>query len=105
MLKYSEEEFMKLRKTGVDQDWLDAKIQLKINEYQQAVNSFGYFNFWPEYLKNAINNEENPEVWILQYTSLLKNFISLEEVNEAIRNYLSLRNQQTFLVLPEEKVY
>jgi len=105
MIQYAKEEFMKLRKTGVDQDWLDAKIKLKINEYQQVISSFGYFNFWPDYLKNTIENEENPEVWILQYPSLLKNFISLEEVNEAIREYLSERSKQTFLVLPEEMVH
>jgi len=105
MIQYAKEEFMKLRKTRVDQDWLDAKIKSKINEYQQAISSFGYFNFWPDYLKNTIENEENPQVWILQYPSLLKNFISLEEVNEAIWNYLNVKYEQTFLILPEELVY
>ncbi len=104
MIEYAEEEFMKLHKTGVDQDWLDATINLLINKHNQAINGFGYFNFWPEYLKEAIKNKEDPQDWILQYPSLLKNFISLEEVNEAIRNYLSVKNQQTFLVLPEEMV-
>lgn len=105
MLGYAEDEFLKLRETGVDQEWLDTKIKLQINKHQQVINSFGYFNFWPEYLKESIKNKEDPEDWILQYPSLLQNFISLEEVNEAIRNYLSVTNQQTFLVLPEEKIY
>ena len=105
MLDYAEEEVMKFQKTGVNQDWLDATINLKLNEYQRNINSFGYFNFWPDYLKNTIKNKENPEDWILQYPSLLKNFISLEEVNEAIQNYLSTAYQQTFLILPKETVY
>ncbi|MGY8910260.1 MAG: insulinase family protein, partial [Flavobacteriales bacterium] len=101
MLEYAEEEFTKLRKTGVDQDWLDTKIKLQINRHQQQINSFGYFNFWPEYLKKTIKNKENPEDWILQYPSLLQNFISLEDVNEAVKKYLSKENLQQFLVIPE----
>ncbi|MGC1632937.1 MAG: insulinase family protein, partial [Gelidibacter sp.] len=104
MIEYAEEEFMKLHKTGVDQDWLDATINLQLNKHEQAISNFGYFNYWPDYLKKSIKNKENSQDWILQYPSLIKNFISLEEVNEAIRKFLSVRNQQTFLVLPEEMV-
>lgn len=102
MLAYAEDEFIKLRKTGVDQAWLDAKIKMQTERFQQAISSFGYLNFWPAYLKKTIENKEDPEDWILKYDTVLQNFISLEEVNETIRNYLSVTNQQTFLVLPEE---
>lgn len=102
MLSYAKDEFDKLRESGVNQAWLSNLKNNQATNFQRSINSFGYFNFWPSYLKKSIKNKENPEDYILKYRTILQNFLSLEEVNKAMREYLTEANQQTFLVLPEK---
>ncbi|MBZ9731114.1 insulinase family protein [Salegentibacter sp. JZCK2] len=101
MLANSMSEIEKLKKVGVDEDWLASHVKHASRKFTSQINSFGYFNFWPQFLKRRLEEGNDYQEYILKYPEILENFISLEDVNEAIDNYIIKDNLQNFLVLPE----
>ena len=53
------------------------------------------------FLKKHLEEGSDYQDYILKYPGILENFISLDEVNEAIDNYITKEHLQNFLVLPE----
>ena len=90
-----------LKKAGVDDDWLESHVKYAKRRFTAQINSFGYFNFWPYFLKKHLEEGSDYQDYILKYPGILENFISLDEVNEAIDNYITKEHLQNFLVLPE----
>jgi predicted Zn-dependent peptidase len=101
MFLNSMNEIKKLKKDGIDNEWLEAHIKHASQLFKSRINSFGYFNFWPQFLKKSLEQGRNYEEYILQYTGILENFVTHEDANKAINNYLKTDNLQKFLVLPE----
>lgn len=101
MIRYALEEFGKLKQKGVDQKWLEKALADEKAAYGARLGSFGYFNFWPEYLYTKLRNGEDLVTEVLQYEALLDHFISLKDINTAAKKYLTEENMQQFVVLPE----
>ena len=102
MLKMAMEEFTKLREEGVDQSWLEREIKNEQIDFNRKINSFSLiFNYWSDEIQQSLENNTDLEEVILKYEPILKNFVSLEEVNEAAKRYLTKENFQKFLILPE----
>lgn len=101
MLNYAIDEFRRLRDNGVDKKWLETAIANELNVYEGRFASFGYFNFWPDYLQLKLENGEDPVTGILSYGTILEHFISLKDINAAAKKYLSEENLQQFLGYPE----
>jgi len=101
MLNNAEEEFKKLRNEGVEKEWLEKAIVNEIRIYENHIHSFGYFNFWPDYLQHKLENSENLEKEILEYGTLLEHFISLEDINTAAREFMQIENVQLFQGYPK----
>lgn len=102
MLNFAMEEFRKLKERGVDKEWLESAIAIELDSFEGRYDSFGYFNFWSDYLQLKLQYGEDPVEGILSYGTLLEHFISLEEINSAAKKYLSEENLQQFLGYPEE---
>lgn len=100
LIQMALEEFRKLRKDGVDKEWLEKTIRDEKATYGTALEYFSLFPFWPDYLQRKIGNGEDVEEDVLQYKTVLEHFISLEDVNVAARKYFNEENLQKFLVLP-----
>ena len=90
-----------LKKQGVDQEWLESNIRYASDRFSARISSFGYFNFWPKFLKNSLGQDRDYEEYILKYPDIIENSVTLKDVNSAIRNYITKENLQYFLVLPE----
>ncbi len=101
MFANSMKEIEKLKTIGVDDDWLASHIKYASIRFSSRINSFGYFNFWPQFLKSRLEDRSDYEEYILEYPGIIENFISLKDVNDAIDNYIVKDNLQNFLVLPE----
>lgn len=101
MFSNSMKEIDNLKKAGVDDDWLESHVKYAKRRFTAQINSFGYFNFWPYFLKKHLEEGSDYQDYILKYPGILENFISLDEVNEAIDNYITKEHLQNFLVLPE----
>ncbi|AVR44239.1 hypothetical protein C7S20_02600 [Christiangramia fulva] len=95
------EEFRKLRDQGVDEQWFKTTVSNELLFYEGRFESFGYFNFWPEYLQNKEENKENSIPEVLEYGTLLEYFINLEDINEAAKKYLKDDCFQQFTGYPE----
>lgn len=100
MLEYALDEFRKLRDNGVDKQWLENAIADELKYFEGGFSGFGYFNFWSDFLKVKLKNNENPTKAVLEYGTILEHFISLYDVNEAAKKYLSEENLQQFLAFP-----
>ena len=101
MLEMAMEEFNKLRKEGVDQSWLDREIKNEQISFNRQLGSFSLINnFWADQIQQSLKNNTNFEEGILKYETILKNFVSLEDVNEVAKKYLTEENFQKFIVLP-----
>lgn len=96
------EEFRKLRKDGVDKEWLEKTRRDEKATYGTSLDYFGLFPFWPEYIQRKISIGEDIEKDVLQYKTVLEHFISLEDVNTAAKKYLNEKNVQKFIILPAE---
>lgn len=104
MFKNAIEEIDKIKKEGVDQQWLLMHIQNANRQFKRQINSFGYFNFWPQFLKSSLEDGRNYEDYIVKYPGILENFISLEDIENAVNNYITTKNLQRFLVLPQQSL-
>lgn len=103
MIKSAVEEFKQLRDKGVAPTWLETAIPLRIDRYEPRLDRFYLVNFWPDFLKRYENSERCATEEVLQYSSLLKHFIDLEDVNEAAKKYLSLDKRQEIIIIPKNK--
>ena len=103
MIKSAVEEFKQLRDKGVAPTWLETAIPLRIDRYEPRLDRFYLVNFWPDFLKRYENSERSATEEVLQYSSLLKHFIDLEDVNEAAKKYLSLDKRQEIIIIPKNK--
>lgn len=101
MIQYAREEFRALKEKGVEWEWLEKNIAKEIKGFEGRFSRFGYSNFWPEYLQSKLVTEENYVQDILQYGTLLDHFISLEDINNAAKKYLTEQNMQKFVSFPE----
>ncbi|MBJ7880735.1 insulinase family protein [Gelidibacter salicanalis] len=101
MVSNSMDEIENLKDQGIDYDWLHSHIKYTTQKFKSQINSFGYFNFWPQFLKESLEQERDYEEYILKYPGILENFISVEDVNRAITDYIKREDLQNFLVLPE----
>ncbi|WBL22326.1 M16 family metallopeptidase [Zunongwangia sp. HRR-M8] len=101
MLNNAKEEFKKLRDKGVDKEWLEKAIVNELRIYENRFNRFGYFNFWPDYLQQKLENSENLEKELLEYGTLLEHFISLEDINKAAKKFMNVAKLQLFQAYPE----
>ena len=97
------EEFKKLRDDGVSSTWLETAIPLRLDRYEPRLEKFYLVNFWPDFLKRYEDSERSATEEVLQYSSLLKHFIDLEDVNEAAKKYLSLDKRQEIIIIPKNK--
>lgn len=102
MIRAALEEFRNLRENGVDQSWLDAAISSEASTFTRELDTFGTYNFWRDYLKGKLKGNENLEQEVLQYSTLLEHFITLEDFNAAAKEYLSEENLQQFVFIPED---
>lgn len=91
-----------LKKQGVDQEWLESNIMYAKDRFSAKISSFSYFNFWPKFLKNSLEQDMDYQEYILMYPGIMENFVTKEDVNNAIKNYITKENLQYFLVLPEQ---
>jgi predicted Zn-dependent peptidase len=101
MINNAWEEFKKLRDEGVDKEWLEKAIVNELRIYENRFHSFGYFNYWPDYLQQKLENSEDLEKEILEYGTLLEHFISLEDINGAAKEFMEVENLQLFQGYPE----
>lgn len=101
MISMAMEEFLTLKENGVESDWLKRVIKDEKNRYGRRIQSFGYFNFWPDYLQEMLKTSENSEEIVLKYESLVDRFITLEDVNRAAKDYLKTDHLQKFILLPK----
>lgn len=101
MIRNALEEFSDIRRKGLTQEWLDLHIPEDIRSFDRKIDSFGFIDFWQEYLRETLSNHEDPEKVILRYGPTLKHFITREDVNEAAKKYFTTNNLQEFVILPE----
>jgi len=94
-------EIQNLKEAGIDEEWLELHIQHAARKFKSQINSFGYFNFWPQFLKRSLEQGRDYEEYILKYPGIVENFISVDDVNNVISDYIKRDNLQKFLVLPE----
>lgn len=101
MVDMALETFNDLKKNGVGKEWLENSIQMEVLTYDRKIDLFGIFNMWPEYLQNKDFNGQNTLPEILQHNAVLKHFISVEELNTSIKQFLSDEFLQEFIILPQ----
>lgn len=101
MFSNSMDEIENLKETGIDEKWLESHTKYAGQKFKSQINFFGYFNFWPEFLKNSLEEGRDYEEYILKYPGIVENFISIDDVNKAINDYIKKDNLQNFLVLPK----
>ncbi|WP_300439151.1 insulinase family protein [Christiangramia sp.] len=102
MIRYALKEFQELKQNGVDRDWLKTALKDEKAAFGSRLGSFGYFNFWPDYLKHSIYVGEDPQEMVLKYGAMLEHFISLEDIDAAAGKYLTKENLQKFLIVPKD---
>ncbi len=103
MINIALEEFTKLGKHKFTSEWLDRVIQDEFVNFGNKIETFGYFNFWSEYLRRKLGNEDIQQE-ILQYETLLNHFIDTDDLNIAAEKYLNDEYLQIFKFLPDKSI-
>ena len=101
MIDWAMEEFRNLSLHGVEKEWLENAIRQESLVYERGLVSFSYNNFWQNYLQTKTESRKDLEKEVLQYSTVLKHFISLQDINKAAKLYLKEENLQQFVILPE----
>ena len=100
MISMARKEFCELKEKGVSEEWLKQAASAEKENFGKNLESYGYLNFWPDYLCKTLELGEDPKKKVLEYEAYLDHFISLKEVNAAAKRYLSEENLQQFVLLP-----
>ena len=101
MVNAAIEEFKILKEKGVEKEWLEREIMNEKVRFSNRIESFGYFNFWPDYIQEMEKTGEDPEEIILKYEAFIEHFLRVEDINQAAKLYMNMDNIQKFIVLPE----
>lgn len=101
MIDYAMDEFHKLKQEGIDQNWLEKNVLDEVSSYKRRLESFGFFNYWPDYIQETLENNIDPQEKVLKYEAILEHFIKKEDVNKAARKYLDEGHLQKFFIIPE----
>ncbi len=96
------DEFMKLKNNGVNQTWLDTAIKDELTWFNYSTNNFGLQNFWLAKIEESLINNTDLEEEILNFESILRNSISLNELNNIMKEVLSTDHFQQFMVIPKD---
>lgn len=96
------DEFMQLKNNGVNQKWLDTAIEDELMRFNYNTNNFGLHNFWLTKIEESILNNTDLEKEILNFEAIIRNSISLNELNTMINDVLTTDYLQQFMVIPEE---
>lgn len=100
MTSWALEEFRNLKENGVNEEWLKTAIAEESRMYESSFSTFDIFDFWQEYLQSRLENGEDLEDDVLRYSTILKYFISLENLNLRAKEFMTEDNLQIFLGLP-----
>ena len=103
MIEMALETFENLQEEGVEEAWLENVIKKEALTYGKTIDSFGFFNKWPDYLQRRLRNKKNLETEVVEYKTILEHFISIEDMNMATHKYLSDKYLQEFIVLPQSE--
>ncbi len=101
MIEMALETFDNLREEGVEEAWLENVIKKEALTYGKTIDSFGFFNMWPDYLQRRLRNKKNLETEVVEYKTILEHFISIKDMNMATKEYLSDKYLQEFVILPQ----
>lgn len=102
LLDNAKQEFKKLRNQGVDKEWFKKAVVNELRSYENRFDRFGYFNFWPDYIKQKLENSDDLEKEVLEYGTFLEHFINLEDINKAAKEFMEVENLQIFQGYPED---
>ena len=102
MREYAMEAFRAVKDKGVDGEWLKAAASNELMSFERKFESFGYFQFWPDYLQSKLEKGKDPEFNILTTGTILEHFIDSNDLNTAAKKYLIEDYKQVFLGYPEE---
>jgi len=94
--------FRKLKNNGVDMEWLNTTISNKVQSYERKLNSFGYLDFWQDYLHLKLENGIDPIPGILNYGTLMEYFIEMKDIKKAVNKYMQENHIQVFQTYPEK---
>lgn len=99
LIRWAMEELRELKQNGVDKEWFEKNLDLRISKYKHRFNSS---RFWNDYLSEKVKNGESITAEFLEYEAILRHFITLEDFNKAAKELLSDRYLQKFVFLPME---
>lgn len=100
MLRYTMEEFRRLRDHGIDHALFDkAKAQVMAAFESQLKLS----SFWQAYLREKTLANEDPASEVLKWKTLLEDIVTLDDVNMAARRYLTEEHLKQIVQYPEKK--
>ncbi|MDX1718592.1 MAG: insulinase family protein [Salegentibacter mishustinae] len=101
MIEMALETFQNLREEGVEEAWLENVIKKEALTYGKTIDSFGFFNMWPDYLQRRLRNKKNLETEVAEYKTILEHFISIKDMNMVTKEFLSDKYLQEFVILPQ----
>lgn len=98
LIQWALDEYRELRESGVTEEWFKKNLNKHISNYDSR---FSNSAFWNNYLSEKVRSGENLTTEILEYETFLKQFITLEDFNNAAKELLSEKYLQKFIFLPK----